>query len=254
MLEIAGGAARLRPHVKTHKLGPLIRRQIELGITKFKAATIAEAELCGQVGALDVVLSFPPAGPHSTRLVELARRYPRTRFAAVADHAAAIRGLSVAARAGRVELDVLLDLDAGMGRTGIVPGNEALELYRLIAQSPALRAAGLHAYDGHIHEADAETRRTQCEAAFEPVLRFREMLEHAGLSVPVLIAGGTPTFPFHAKQTDRECSPGTTVLWDFGYADKFTERRAPRSFPLGKCCTLSQNTSAPPSLCIRKRC
>ena len=223
MLEIAGGPARLRPHVKTHKLGPLVRRQIELGITKFKAATIAEAELCGQAGALDVVLSFPPAGPQGARLTELVKRYPRTRFAAVADHPAAIRGLSVAARAAGVSLDVLLDLDVGMGRTGIAPGAEAAELYRLIGTSPGLRAAGLHAYDGHIHDPDAATRHAQAEAAFAPVLELRKSLEQSGLSVPVVIAGGTPTFPFHAKHADRECSPGTAVLWDFGYGEKFTD-------------------------------
>jgi D-serine deaminase-like pyridoxal phosphate-dependent protein len=61
------------------------------------------------------------------------------------------------------------------------------------------------------------------EAAFAPVLAFRQQLESAGLPVPVLVAGGTPTFPFHAEQKDRECSPGTTVLWDFGYGDKHVD-------------------------------
>jgi D-serine deaminase-like pyridoxal phosphate-dependent protein len=68
-------------------------------------------------------------------------------------------------------------------------------------------------YDGHIHETDLNQRRAHCDAAFEPVTRLLGELE------ALLIAGGTPTLPLHAKNPNRECSPGTHVLWDFGYED-----------------------------------
>ncbi len=223
MIELAGGPARLRPHVKTHKLGPLVARQIALGITKFKASTIAEAEMCATAGAPDVLLAFPQAGPNVTRLCALARKFPKTEFSTVADDPSAIRALSAAAVSSGVKLGVFLDLDCGMHRTGIAPGDTAVELYRLIATSPALRPAGLHAYDGHIHESAPAARRAICDAEFAPVLALRAKLQTLSLPVPVLIAGGTPTFPIHATHTDRECSPGTTVLWDFGYAEKFPD-------------------------------
>ena len=223
MIEIAGGPARLRPHVKTHKLGQLVARQIELGITKFKTSTIAETEMCAAAGAPDVLLAFPQAGPNIARLCELARRFPKTAFSVVADDPSAVRALSTAALVAGVTLGVFMDLDCGMQRTGIAPGESAVELYRLISQSPALHAAGLHAYDGHIHEPAPAARRAMCEEAFAPVLALRAKLEGMGLAVPVLVAGGTPTFPIHASHPDRECSPGTTVLWDFGYGDKFPD-------------------------------
>ncbi len=223
MIEIAGGPARLRPHVKTHKLGPLVARQIELGITKFKAATIAETEMCAAAGARDVLLAFPQAGPGITRLCELARRFPNTAFSVVADDPSAVRALSAAAVASGVTIGVFVDLDCGMHRTGIAPGDGAVELYKLIAASPGLRATGLHAYDGHIHEPDAAKRRAMCEEAFVPVLALRAKIRSLGLPAPVLVAGGTPTFPIHASHDDRDCSPGTTVLWDFGYGDKFAD-------------------------------
>jgi D-serine deaminase-like pyridoxal phosphate-dependent protein len=223
MIEIAGGAERLRPHVKTHKLDEIIRRQTAAGITKFKASTIAEAEMCARVGAADVLLAYPPAGPAGTRLCQLMLAFPKTRFAIIADHAAAIRGLSVCARVAGVEVEVYLDLDVGMGRTGIAPGMGAVELYKLIGNTPALRAAGLHAYDGHIHEPDLAKRWELCDAAFAPVLELKHKLEEMGRAVPALVAGGSPTFPIHASHKDRECSPGTTVLWDFSYAEKFAD-------------------------------
>ncbi len=228
MLEIAGGPARLRPHVKTHKLGPLITRQLALGITKFKASTIAEAEMCAAAGAPEVLLAFPQVGPNIARLCELARKFPGTAFSVVADCAQAINskphgGLSQLAQRAGVTIGVFLDLDCGMHRTGIAPGDEAIELYKLIATSPALRPAGLHAYDGHIHEPAPALRRALCDEAFAPVLALRAKLESLGLPVPVLIAGGTPTFPIHATYPDRELSPGTPVLWDFGYGEKFSD-------------------------------
>lgn len=220
MIKIAGGPERLRPHVKTHKLGPLVRRQIELGITKFKCATIAEAEMCAQSNAPDVLLAMPPVGPNVGRFCALARKYPGTRWSTLADEAGAIRALGSAASAAGLTLDVFLDVDCGQHRTGIPPGPEAENLYRAIHATPGLRVAGLHAYDGHNHEADPAVRRANFEADFVPVLALRERLIAAGLPVPALVAGGSPTFPFHAEHPDRECSPGTTVLWDFGYGDK----------------------------------
>ena len=222
MLEIAGGPARLRPHVKTHKLGPLVARQLALGITKFKCATIAEAEMCALAGAPDVLLAFAPVGPNIARFCQLLTAFPATHFSTIADDRDAIRALSAAASAARLTLDVLLDIDCGMHRTGIAP-EAALELYRELSTSAGLRAAGLHAYDGHIHERDPAARRAQCDAAFAPVIALRSAMEKAGLPVPALVAGGTPTFPFHAAHADRECSPGTSVLWDFDYGDKFAD-------------------------------
>jgi D-serine deaminase-like pyridoxal phosphate-dependent protein len=223
MIEIAGGPERLRPHVKTHKLGPLVKLQLQHGITKFKCATIAEAEMTAVAGALDVLLAFPPVGPALDRLIELQQQFPATHFSTIADNEASVRALGAAATRAGFVIEVLLDLDCGMHRTGVAPGDEAARIYRLIAETAGLRAGGLHAYDGHIHEPDLTARTAQCDAAFAGVLELRNRLLRAGLPVPRLVAGGAPTFPIHARHPDRELSPGTTVLWDFGYADKFAD-------------------------------
>jgi D-serine deaminase-like pyridoxal phosphate-dependent protein len=219
MIEIAGGAGRLRPHVKTHKLLPLIERQIELGITKFKCSTIAEVEMCAMGGAPDVMLAMPCVGPNGHRLAELALKYPQTQFSSIADDEATIRTLASAAQQHNVNLGVFLELDCGMSRTGIVPGEAANFFVHVIKDTPRLLFRGLHAYDGHIHNPELEVRRQRCEEAFAPILAFRKRLEGEGVIVKELVAGGSPTFGIHAAQTDRICSPGTTVLWDFGYGD-----------------------------------
>jgi D-serine deaminase-like pyridoxal phosphate-dependent protein len=223
MIEIAGGPERLRPHVKTHKLGPLIQRQLALGITRYKCSTIAEAEMTAEAGAPDVMLAMPCVGINAHRLAELALKYPATTFSTIADHDETLRYLAGGAQHLRVTLGVYLEIDCGMGRTGIKPGLEALFLAGVIKDTPRLQFAGLHAYDGHIHDTDPEVRKTRCDEAFAPVVEFKKELMSNGIIVRELVAGGSPTFAIHAQYKDRICSPGTTVLWDFGYGDRLPD-------------------------------
>lgn len=223
MIRMAGGVERLRPHLKTHKLPELVRRQLALGLTRFKCATIAEAEMAAQAGAPDVLLAYQPVGPNVARLLKLIRTFPPTRFSTIADDEDALRALSAASAGSGISVEVLLDLDCGQHRTGVAPGPQAVELYRLIAGLPGLKPAGLHAYDGHLHQTDPAIRAEACEPAFAPVRRLQEELVRTGLTVPRIVAGGTPTFPMHAARGNVECSPGTCVLWDHGYATRLPD-------------------------------
>jgi D-serine deaminase-like pyridoxal phosphate-dependent protein len=218
MISIAGDVGRLRPHMKTHKMPDVIRLQLARGITKFKCSTIAEAEMTASSGGADVLLAYQPVGPNIRRLVELIRRFPQTTFSTIVDDPSAMKALAEAASAAAVTVNTLLDVDCGQHRTGVEAGPRAVELYRLIASSPGLKAGGLHVYDGHIHETDVVTRTKNYEAAFAPAAALREQLLQSGLAVPRVVAGGTPTFPMHARGGTVECSPGTCVFWDFGYA------------------------------------
>jgi D-serine deaminase-like pyridoxal phosphate-dependent protein len=218
MVAQAGSAERLCPHVKTHKLPQVIEKQVALGITKFKAATIAEAEMCASAGAPNVLLAHAPVGPRAERLVALMRTFPKTHFSSIVDDEGVARHLSTVVAAAGLKVDALIDIDCGMHRSGIAPGRSAEQLYALLADLPGTNAVGLHAYDGHIHDTDVTERRAKCDEALAPVLALRDRLRAAGLPVTRLICGGTPTFPMLAARGDVECSPGTSVLWDYGYA------------------------------------
>src|SRR5581483_6723701 len=211
---------RMRPHVKTHKTREIVRMELAAGVVKHKCATLAEAEMIASCGAPDVFLAYNVVGPNRDRLVKLIRAYPDTRFSVQADHPAAVRALSETMQKAGVEVDVLVDLDVGMHRTGIAPGDEAVALYELIASLPGLRPGGLHSYDGHNHQESLEEREKVVRQLLEPVLELRRKLEAKGLPVPRLIGGGTPTFPVWAN---LECSPGTCLLHDNGYGSKFTD-------------------------------
>jgi D-serine deaminase-like pyridoxal phosphate-dependent protein len=219
MVKIAGDPARLRPHVKTHKLGWLVQRQLALGITRYKCATIAEAEMCAEAGAPDVLIAFQPVGPNLGRLVALQKKYPQTKFSTIVDDASVVDAM---AKAGE-PLEVLLDIDVGKHRTGIPPGPGAVVLYRKLAKASPLIAGGLHVYDGHVNQTDTNARATACDEVFKPIWILRDQLLAEGLPVPKIVVGGTPTFPIHAARRDVECSPGTTALWDASYAAKLPD-------------------------------
>jgi D-serine deaminase-like pyridoxal phosphate-dependent protein len=166
------------------------------------------------------MLAMPCVGINAHRFAELARKFPATTFSTIADDEETIRFLASGAQQHHVSIGVFLEMDCGMGRTGIEPGERAAYLCHVIKDTPRLQFAGLHAYDGHIHDADLATRRERCAASYAPVLAFRDRLRGEGVIVKEFLAGGSPTFAIHAEHTDRICSPGTTVLWDFGYGEK----------------------------------
>jgi D-serine deaminase-like pyridoxal phosphate-dependent protein len=224
-VEMAGGPQRLRPHVKTHKTPQIVQMELEAGITKHKCATLAEAEMCAAAGAPDVLIAYPIVGPNCRRLAQLIAAYPRCHFSVTADDTAVVKALSQALQAEGKTVDVLLDVDIGMHRTGIAPGAEAAELYRLIARLPGLRPGGIHAYDGHNHQESFLDRQTAVMGQIDPVLKLRATLEKEGLPVPRLVAGGTPTFPVFARLDfpDLECSPGTLILHDHGYGSRYPD-------------------------------
>ncbi|QGJ72186.1 Type III PLP / low-specificity D-threonine aldolase [Planctomycetales bacterium 10988] len=216
MLKITDGPERLRPHVKTHKMAEVVSMQLASGIRKFKAATIAEAEMLAGTGAEDVLLAYPLVGPNLDRFVALQQQFPQVIFQAVVDHAEVLELMSECFSYHGLEIPTLVDLDLGLQRTGCSL-EEAYALYQAIAELPGIFPGGLHAYDGHLSQRDYEERKAAVMEVYQPVTELKERLIAEGFEVPAFVCGGSPTFAIHAEYPDRECSPGTCVLWDAGY-------------------------------------
>jgi D-serine deaminase-like pyridoxal phosphate-dependent protein len=119
---------RLRPHIKTHKSPEVSRLMLDAGIKKFKCATIAEAEMLALIGAPDVLLAYQPVGPKVKRLLGLIEKYANTRFSCLIDNENSAAELSqVFVQHNRI-VDVFIDLNVGMNRTGIV-AEKAFDLF-----------------------------------------------------------------------------------------------------------------------------
>ncbi|MFD2570688.1 D-TA family PLP-dependent enzyme [Spirosoma soli] len=239
--------SRLRPHVKTHKSREATQLMMAAGIRKFKCATIAEAEMLAMVGAPDVLLAYQPIGAKQHRFIELIKTNSYTQFSCLVDNLVTAQHLSdLAVEAGMV-IPVYIDLNVGMNRTGIAPDEAALTLYEALAELEGVRPVGLHAYDGHIRNPDIDLRTAECDAAFRPVQQLAETLTAREFDKPVIVAGGSPTFPIHAKRTGVECSPGTFIYWDKGYGTILSEQPF---LPAGLVVTRVISLPDPTKICL----
>jgi D-serine deaminase-like pyridoxal phosphate-dependent protein len=223
MIRIAGHVDNLRPHVKTHKMAEVMKLQLKYGVRKFKASTIAEAEMAADCGAADIMLAMQPVGTNITRFFQLQDHFKNTRFSAIVDSFYTIDQISQVAFIQHRTTDIWLDINNGMNRTGVIPGKEALGLFHKIKNTAFLNFRGLQVYDGHIHEPDLELRRERCKKDFAPVQSLINQIHGFGYENMVIVAGGTPTFPIHAGSKNTETSPGTCLLWDAGYAEKYRD-------------------------------
>jgi D-threonine aldolase len=219
-INIAGGTERLRPHAKTHKMAEVTAMLIDAGISKFKCATIAEAEMLASAGAHDILLAYQPTSVKAQRLRGLAAAYPSVIFGYLVDSRESAE--SVFTTLNAPNLHCWIDVNVGMNRTGIMPANVA-ELYDFLRTKLEIEPVGLHAYDGHLHIREVNTRFAQAQTILDDVRVLRRTIEKQHHCKLAVVIGGTPAFPFYASQQDVDASPGTFVFWDAGYASMFPD-------------------------------
>ncbi|QNL49271.1 D-TA family PLP-dependent enzyme [Olivibacter sp. SDN3] len=226
LLAMAGGdTSRLRPHIKTCKSPDAIKAMMQAGLSKFKCATIAEAELLGICGATDVLIAYQPVGANIKRLIQLIKQYPETAYACLVDNFSLAQDLEQVAIKNRLTIKVYIDVNVGMNRTGIAP-DYLWELLIGCSSLTHLALIGIHCYDGHIHDHSLDDRRAKCEAYFLPILSITEKYAKDYGQELTIVIGGTPTFPIHIERSEKniECSPGTFVYWDYGYQNLCAEQ------------------------------
>lgn len=232
-IAMVGDAKRLRPHIKTHKSADVAKLMLEAGITQFKCATIAEAEMLGLAGAKDVLLAYQPIGPKLERYINVIKKFPNTQYACLVDNIVAAQAQSDAFAAQNLDVPVFIDLNIGQNRTGIAADETAVALYEACLELKGIHIVGLHGYDGHLRNPDLTIRTAECDAAFAK-LKF---VEGEILQIPtisglrggddrelIIVSGGSPSFPIHAKRGNVQCSPGTFIYWDKGYGDICAEQ------------------------------
>lgn len=220
---VDGDVSKLRPHAKTHKTAEIIAMEHDAGILKHKCATLREAEMLAQNGIEDILIAYQMVGPNINRFVALQQRYPDADFKVIVDYPEAVTALSSAVVKHSLSVKVMLDLDVGMHRTGVAVGDAAVDIYAQIEAAAGLHPWGLHVYDGHIHDADLADRRASCNESLAQMEDMRDRLAAKGLNVPLIVMGGTPTFPIYAETPGVETSPGTFVFHDYGYTTRYPD-------------------------------
>jgi D-serine deaminase-like pyridoxal phosphate-dependent protein len=221
-------AAELRPHIKVHKCVELARRQCAAGAIGVACATVWEATVMARGGIEDVLVANQVVGPEKQRaLAEAAREH---RLTVVVDDARNVRALDAAAAAAGSRLEVLIEVDVGMGRCGVADAGGALALAREVAASEHLVLRGLQGYEGHcMLEPDPVVRRRETGVANAKVVGVADALAAEGLASAVVSAGGTGTYFITGA-----CA-GITEVQAGSYAlmDAFHEALVPGGFRIG---------------------
>ena len=210
----------LRPHIKTVKCREIAELAIAQGVTRFKCSTVSEGELLAAAGATEVLLAYQLSRVKAERWGKLRTLYPATRFASIVDNVASARVLTEVLAGPGVE--VYIDLNVGMNRTGIAPAHAPTLLDELNVM-PELTVRGLHAYDGHLHQPNEQERGGQAARIYQEVDALRQQLETHHDTSYELVVGGSPTFTYYAGKPNTTVGPGTFYLWDAGYARDFPE-------------------------------
>ncbi len=208
----------LRPHAKTHKCSEIARRQIQAGALGICAATISEAEAMSAAGIKGLLITSEMVGPNKTqRLVRLTKKQPETM--SVVDDPGHAEMLSEAAQAAKVTLNVLVDIDPMGRRTGISPGEPALNLAKKIDQLPGLRLRGVHSYSGaSSHVIGFAERQAHSRKVMGPPLETVAAMKSAGLPAEIVSGSCTGTYNIDpAIGGITEMQVGSYVFMDVDY-------------------------------------
>jgi len=213
---LGGDPNRWRPHLKTAKLGFIMRRLAERGIVQAKCSTTVELAAACESGIRDVLLAYPVVGANADRVREIAAEHPQVRISVLVENS----GQLAVWRGSRV--GIFIDVNPGMDRTGIEQDRTAaiLDLARSI-QNAGLVFRGLHYYDGHVHAESMEEREKLAHQGYDRLMKIVAEVEKAGFHVEEVITSGTPAFPcaasfkpFESGKFVHRTSPGTVVYSD----------------------------------------
>ena len=209
---------KLRPHFKTVKIPDIAKLQIDAGAKGITCSKLSEAEVLVSAGISDILLANQIVDPGKIhRLAALAKRVKHLTVAV--DSADNVHDLSAAcAKAGSM-LNVLVELDIGMGRCGVRDYEEGLAVSRAVMDAPNLSFKGIQAYEGHlVLLPDIEARKTGATKALSYVKGFKEYLEKYHIPVSEISGGGTGTYSLICDgDVYTELQAGSYIYMDARY-------------------------------------
>ena len=211
-------SADLRPHSKTHKCPRIAQLQLDAGARGITCAKVGEAEALVAGGIQDILIANQVVGPRKiARLVNVARE---AKLTVAVDDPANVAALGEAARSAGVSLGVLVEVNVGMDRCGVEPGEPALALSRVVRETAGLTYRGVMGYEGHtVMVADRQAREEVCQKAMKLLTDTRDFVVAAGVDVEVVSGGGTGTYDITGRLSAMtEIQAGSYATMDARYA------------------------------------
>ena len=185
----ANTSATVRPVVTSHLCPQVARRQLAApGCRGVTVTTVGEAEVFASSGFDDILLANQVVT--SSKIRRLCALASHLSIGVAVDNDANVAQLSHAATANGVELAVLVEIEAGMGRCGVAPDAEAVALARAINDAGGLLFRGIMATVPGPTGDDPETHARQTRQNLQVAIGAKDLMESAGLTVPEVSVGG----------------------------------------------------------------
>lgn len=211
----------LRCHTKMHKCPIIAKKQLEYGALGICCATVSEAEVMQANGIEKILITSPVVTSEKiSRVVAIAKKSSKLEI--VVDYIDGASLLNAAAEEANINLSVIIDLDPGMGRTGITPGQKALSLARhIIGHCRNLEFSGLQMYIGNCMHTDGFDKRSKKYARLlQQGIDTKRLFEAEGIAVPVFSGGGTGTYNIDSDiGAISDLQAGSYVFMDVEYRD-----------------------------------
>ncbi len=214
----AASGVNVRPHIKTHKCTTLAKMQLQTGAQGLTCAKLGEAEVMAHAGIRDLLIANQIVGPIKiARLVELAKM---SDVITAVDSLENAREISGFAEAEGLRVNLVIEVDTGMGRCGVPPGEPTLQLARQLVALPGVNFRGLLGYEGHaVFIRPREERKKVAEEASHMLVATADLLLKNSIEVEIVSAGGTGTYDITGRVPGiTEIEPGSYLLMDGQYA------------------------------------
>ena len=211
----------LRPHTKTHKCVAIAKLQVERGAVGICCAKLSEAEAMSRGGLENILVTSPVVTDEGIRRAISLNRTTKELILTVDNNSVAKRTNEMATAAHSV-LDVIMDIDPGMHRTGIPLGEEGLRLAHALSQDcPSLRFRGVQFYSGDLmHVQDFNERRNRYLARLEQLQTFIKELRNLGIDCEIVTGGGTGSYEFDFEsEVMTELQAGSYAFMDRQYLE-----------------------------------
>jgi len=221
---VKGKKVRVRAHAKMHKCPEVAKRQMALGAVGVCCQKVSEAEAMVDGGVMDVLVSNEVVG--ATKIARLAELSKRAQVGVCVD---SLENLREIGKTG-AKIDIYVELEVGMRRCGVEPGQPAVVLVKEIEKHPSLRFAGLQAYHGRAqHLRSTAERRAAIQGAARAVRTTEELLNKHGIEVPIVTGAGSGTYMLEVEDGAwNEIQPGSYAFMDADYARNAWEAPLPR--------------------------
>jgi D-serine deaminase-like pyridoxal phosphate-dependent protein len=207
----------LRPHAKTHKCSLLAKKQIEAGAIGVCAAKVSEAEVLADAGVKGILITGPVVTAQKIERLAAILQKDST-VMVVVDHPENACRLDEAMQGRRLALDVLLDIDVGLGRSGVLP-QSAFELTGCITNSSNLRLKGIQAYAGFVQHIQSYPERKK--ASLECMQRAADLfckLKEKERACAIFSGTGTGTYDIDLQIPElTELQVGSYAVMDAEY-------------------------------------